>query len=193
MFKIAGNDLYHISATPEHEPGMMVDDPRGKSGVVTINRVIAGAVVTQTIRYSPDAEYRYIQASNAIVGAENGAGGDALKMDEAQTDTVKPIRHTPTTAVTSQVDAVAHISITDEFYGFVQTRGRVYNAKVLDAGTAESQALGASGTAATLVGITASAAYAQAEAIAAINYAAGRRAKALQDVGVNLWDILLMG
>lgn len=185
-------DIFSVKAVAEHDPTIIYDDPRGKFGVITINRVIAGAVVTETVRYVPGAQFRYGQAANAIVGAEAAAGGDALMVDNAQTDALKPQRVTPTAGVTDIVEGIAHISIPDEFFGFFQIRGRVYNAKALDAANAEGAACGASATAGTLVAITAATPTA-AEVIAAIRYAAGRRAMALVDVGANLWDVELRG
>src|SRR5687767_6273932 len=91
-------DIFSVRTStqgPEYDPTIIYDDPRGKFGVVTINRVIAGAVVTETVRYVPGGQFRYGQAANAIVGAEAAAGGDALMVDNAQTDALKPQRVTP--------------------------------------------------------------------------------------------------
>lgn len=185
-------DINLVSAAPQYPISAYVDDPRGKNGVVTITRVIAGVATTQTIRYVAGGMFRYGQASNAIVGAEAAAGGDALQVDNAQTDSLKPQRVTPTTAVTDVVEGIAHISIADEFYGWYQTRGRVYNVKHTDAAGVEGGVAGASGTAGTLVNLAATTPTA-AEVIAALRYAAGRRAMSLVDVGVNLWDVELRG
>lgn len=192
MLKTGGIDIFSVKSSPEHEPSTIVDDPRGKSGVITINRVIAGAIVTETVRYVPGAQFRYGQAANVIVGADVAGGGDALMVDNAQTDALKPNRVTPTAGVTDIVEGIAHVSIPDEFWGFFQIRGRVYNAKHLDAAGVEGGAAGASATAGTLVNLTATTPT-TAEVIAAIRYAAGRRAMSLVDVGVNLWDVELRG
>lgn len=185
-------DIFSVKSVAEHDPTIIYDDPRGKFGVVTINRVIAGAVVSEIVRYVPGAQFRYGQAANAISGSEAALGGDALMVDNSQADALKPQRVTPTTLTSSIIEGIAHISIPDEFFGFYQIRGRVYNAKVTDGG-AEGDALGSSATAGQLVAITAAGAPTQAEVIAAIRFAAGRRPMALVDIGVNLWDVELRG
>jgi hypothetical protein len=185
-------DIDRVTTGQEFPLSIIEDDPRGKFGVVTINRVIAGAVVTETIRYVPGAQYRYVQAAAALVGSENAAGADAAMVSNAAADATKPGLVIPTAGVTDIVEGLARISIPINNFGWLQIRGRVYNAKVLDAGNAEGAALGASATAATLVAITGTTPTG-AEVIAAIRFAAGRRAMALEDVGANLWAVELRG
>lgn len=170
-FITTGIDPLRTTAAAEFPLGLEVDDPRA---AFTGNKL------------------RYVQAANAIVGSENAAGADSVMTDNAQTDALKPGRVTPTAGVTDIVDGIAHISIADEFFGWITIEGRVNNCKVTDAGATEGAALGASATAGTLVAITAATPTA-AEVIAAIRYAGGRRAMALVDVGTNLWDVLLRG
>lgn len=185
-------DVDRVTTAQEFDLSSIYDDPRGKFGVVTINRVIAGAVVTETVRYSPGGQFRYVQANAALTGADNVAGADAVKINDAGNDALKPGIVVPTAAVTDIVDGIARVSIANNSFGWIQIRGRVYNCKVAD-GFAEGDALGASAVAGRLILITAAGAPTQAETIAAIRYAAGRRAMGLVDTGANLGDVELRG
>lgn len=169
---IMGCDPLRVTTFQEHPLSVISADPRG--GDFSENKVM------------------YVQAANAIVGSENVAGADSVMVDNAQTDILKPGRVTPITAVTDIVQGIAHISIPDENFGWITIEGRVNNCKATDAGNAEGAALGASATAGTLVAITGTTPTG-AEVIAAIRYAAGRRAMALEDVGTNLWNVYLRG
>jgi hypothetical protein len=188
-------DIDRVTTAQEFDLSNIQDDPRGKFGVITINRVIAGAVVTETVRYSPGGMFMYCKANATIVGADVAGGGDACKVDDAGTDANKPGFVVPTAAAAAQIVAgISRVSVPNGSFFWLQIRGRVYNAKVTTAGTAEGDALGANpATAGTLVGITASASPTQAEIIAAIRYASGRRAMALVNFGTNLWDVNLAG
>lgn len=170
---ILGCDPLKVTTFQEFPLGTTSGDPRG--GAFSNNKL------------------KYVQASNAIVGSEAVAGADSVMVDNAQTDALKPGRVTPIAGVTDIVEGAAQISIPDENFGWITIEGRVNNCKVTDAGAAEGAALGASATAGTLVAITAAGAPTQAELIAAIRYAGGRRAFAVVDVGTNLWDIYLRG
>lgn len=184
MEKMLGIDITRVTTTPLHEVGTIIEDPRGGSiGTLSFSDGFGGTI---TRTGNPGAEYRYVKAGAAI------AAGDAVKVDNSGTDADKPGTVIPTSGVTDIVEGIAHVAIASGSYGFITTKGRVYAAKVTDGG-AEGDALGASATAGTLVSITASSTVTQAEAIAAIRYAAGRRAMALVDVGTNIWDVVLRG
>jgi hypothetical protein len=187
-------DIDRVTTAQEHDLSTIMDDPRGKFGVITVNRVIAGAVVTETVRYSPGGQFMYCKANATIVGADVAGGGDACKVDDAGTDANKPGFVVPTAAAAAQIVAgISRVSVANGSFFWLQIRGRVYNAKVTTAGTAEGDALGANpATAGTLIAITA-ATPSNAEVIAAIRYAAGRRAMALVNFGTNLWDVNLAG
>ena len=180
--KSLGNDPFAAALTaPIAELGIVVSDPRGKSGSNTKTRVVAGVAVSTTTIYYPGNEYRYVKANSTIVV------GDALKIDTAGTDANKPTEFVPTAAVTDVVDGAAHVAIATNSYAYVTIKGRITNVKTT--GTVnEGDALGASGTAGTLVAITGSTPTG-AEVIAAIRYAAGRRALALVNFTTNRWDI----
>lgn len=167
-----GIDPLRVTTIQEFPLGMIVEDPR--KGIFSGNKI------------------KYVQASNAIVGSEAALGADSVMVDNAQTDSLKPGRVTPIAGVTDILDGIAHISIPDESFGWITIEGRVNNCKVLDAGNAEGAALGASATAATLVAITGTTPTG-AEVIASIRYAAGRRAVAIEDLGTNLWSVILRG
>jgi len=184
-------DIDRVTTAQEHDLSTIMDDPRGKFGVITINRVIAGSVVTETVRYSPGGQFMYVQAGSTIVGADAAAGGDALMISNAGSDTLKPGLVIPTAGVTDVVAGIARVSQATSSFGWMQIRGRVYNCKVAD-GFAEGDALGASATAGRLVLLTATTPT-TAEVIAAIRFAAGRRAFGLVDTGANLGDVNLAG
>src|SRR5262245_30255933 len=113
--KILGIDIFDVSTTPKHEPGIIVDDIRGGSGEFSFKEFIDGP--TQFRRFSPDGEYKYVRATNAITS------GDACKVDVTATD--EPAGVTPVTAITDAVDGIAIINIPQNSYGFIQVRGRV--------------------------------------------------------------------
>lgn len=186
--KILGVDFSRVSTVPENELGIIVDDVRGGAYGFTRTQIdqFSGGPVTTTYQYTPGNRYKYVQATATI------AVGDAVKVDDAAADVTKPGLVTPTTAVTDIVDGVAHVAIPSLSYGWVTVEGRVYTAKVLDAGNAEGAALGATATAGTLGAITGTTPTG-AEVIASIRGAYGRRAMSLVDVGTNLWDIYLRG
>lgn len=184
-------DVDRVTTAQEFDISSIYDDPRGKFGVVTINRVIAGAVVTETVRYSPGGQFRYVQANALLTGSDNVAGGDAVKINDAGVDANKPGIVVPTAGVTDIVDGIARVTIANNSFGWIQIRGRVFNCKVAD-GFAEGDALGASAVAGRLASITGTTPTG-AEVIAAIRFAAGRRAMGLVDTGANLGDVELRG
>lgn len=130
----------------------------------------------------PLNQIRYIKAGSAI------ALGDALKVkaDEAQ----EPNVLIPTSAVSQIVVGVAHTAIPSGSFGWVTVGGRVPAAKVAAATAAEAK-LGSSGTAGTLVGIDAGAAYVQAEARAAIAAAASVGLQALDAEASGLAEVYI--
>jgi len=186
--KFLGVDFDVVTTTAKHELGIEAEDVRGGNYGLSISQIdqFPGGPVTTTRTYFPGNRYKYVQASATI------AIGDAVKIDDAAADLTKPGLVTPTTAVTDIVDGVAHVAIASGSFGWITIKGRVNSAKVLDAGNAEGAALGASGTAGTLVAITAATPTA-AEVIAAIRGGYGRRAMSLEDVGTNLWNVVLRG
>lgn len=150
--KLLGIDIFDVSTTPKHEPGLIVSDIRGGFGEFSFKEFIDGP--TQFRRFSPDAEYKYVRATATVTS------GDACKVDVAATD--EPAGVTPVTAITDAVDGIAITNIASGSYGFIQVRGRVplgissataadrLGAKIVAAGVAAGASLAASATAGAL-------------------------------------------
>lgn len=150
--KLLGIDIFRVDTVAQHELGVIVSDNRGGSGEFSFKEFIDGP--TQFRRFSPDGEYKYVRATNAVVS------GDACKVDVTAAD--EPAGVTPVTAITDAVDGIAIINIPQNSFGFIQVRGRVpvgissatatdrLGAKIVAAGAAAGASLAASATAGAL-------------------------------------------
>lgn len=113
--KLLGIDIYRTDTTPVHELGMIVEEVRGGQGEISFKEFVDGP--TQFRRFSPDALYKYVKASEAL------ASGDGLSL--IFTDTDEPAVVKRAAVATESIDGVAIVGIASASYGWIQTRGRI--------------------------------------------------------------------
>jgi hypothetical protein len=155
--KLLGIDLFRAAnSVPTHEPGVVADDVRGKSGTVTYFDPIAGANVTR--RYSPDGRYKYVRANGTIVA------GDFVRLDFSVGATDRSFNVIQVSAVDQAIEGCALVGAVAGQYLWIQIAGRVHSANVANAASTPGQVLGTSATAGRLDTPTASAANAYATA-----------------------------
>lgn len=153
-----GIDVSRVDASPQYPVGYEIGDPR--SGVFSGNTI------------------KYVRANGAI------AAGDALTCDPAFATVAERHATVISTSAVQQIlegaNDLTGVAIASGQFFWATVKGR---AQIKTSGVTAGSTLGTSGTSGTLVNITASAAYAQGEALAALAAAEGKSARALTATG----------
>lgn len=173
--KLLGIDLTVVGTTPTNEPGITVEDTRGKGGVITYVDPIGPTTVNR--RYSPGAVFKYVKALGTITV------GDAVKLDITAPLLERDWSVIRTAAVDEVIDGIAFMSMTSGQFGWIQIKGKFYDANVATAAVAGAF-VQSSATAGRLATATPSATNAMAAAT-------GVAARALTNGAANLADVLL--
>lgn len=126
---------FETSTVQKHELGLIVDDPRGGNGEITITDLLPqegsgtsiGGPTQQTIgvrRFSPDALFKYVRN-----GETNPfAGGEAVALLLSTTETTvtdEPAVVTRTVDTTRVLEGITISAIPAAGFGFIQIRGKV--------------------------------------------------------------------
>lgn len=181
--KILGVDIFRVTALPEHELGILAENPKGGTGVIQFNEQLpvqsaTGGIapVTTTRRYDPGGIYKYVQANGSIVA------GDGVKQDAtfgAGTPALVEQRDATVIQIAASGDNLEGIAMADMNntllkFGWIQIEGKHFFANVADAVVDGSVLVGAAAGA-----MVASAGVATAAEAVAI--AGGRSAKKVAD------------
>jgi hypothetical protein len=158
--KVLGVNVFQVDTEQKHELGVETGDVKGGEGILSFTDFLpvqsaTGGLSQVTTRriYDPHGKYRYVKA----VGA-NIAAGDAVASDRTVGDISVP-HHVIETATEANLEGIAMAAIPLNSFGWIQVRGKHFDANVLDAVADDAYLEGAAGG--TLIAATNDVAYLQ--------------------------------
>lgn len=183
--KKLGIDLARACSTTQlHELGMEVTDPRGGEQDLTYTQYLNGVGTAITVRkkFAPNACYRYVKFLGTVTA------GDACRKDVTATAAIRDATAIRTSAADQVLEGIAVLSAISGQFGWLQFKGRFYDANVADA-SAAGDVLGSTSTAGRLGTPTPSA----TNALAAAASRCGAPQAVIDGTSGNLADIDLPG